>query len=36
MEALAASVKEQALKIQKVSTQIELNKPAPRVVFKDQ
>jgi uncharacterized coiled-coil protein SlyX len=36
MEALAASVKEQALKIQKVSTQIELNKPAPRVVFKNQ
>jgi methyl-accepting chemotaxis protein len=36
MEALAASVKEQALKIQKVSAQIELNKPAPRLVFKNQ
>jgi hypothetical protein len=36
MEALAASVKEQALKIQKVSAQIELNKLAPRVAFKNQ
>ncbi len=35
MEALAARVKEQALKIQKVSAEIELNKPAPRVVFKN-
>ncbi len=32
MEALAASVKEQALQIQKVSAQIELNKAAPQTV----
>src|SRR6266496_2094335 len=31
MEALAASVREQALQIQNVSAQIELNKPAPQV-----
>ena len=32
IEALTASVKEQAAQIQKVSTQIEVTKPAPRVV----
>ena len=36
MEALAASVKEQALQIQKVSAQIELNTLAPRLVLKNQ
>ena len=36
MEALAASVKEQALQIQKVSAQIELNKRGPRVVLNNQ
>jgi hypothetical protein len=35
MEALAASVKEQALQIQNVSAQIELNKPVPKVVLKN-
>ncbi len=35
MEALAASVREQALQIQNVSAQIELNKPAPQVVLKN-
>ena len=32
MTALAATVKEQAAQIQKVSAQVEVNKPAPRVV----
>ena len=36
MDALAASVKEQALQIQKVSAQIELNKPVARVALKNQ
>ena len=36
MEAVAKRLKEQALQIQKVSAQIELNKPATRVVFKNQ
>ncbi len=36
MDALAASVKEQALQIQKVSAHIELHKPAPRVVLGNQ
>ena len=35
MEALAASLKEQVLQIQKVSAQIELNRPAPKVVLKN-
>ena len=33
MEAVIAHLKEQDSKIQKVSTQIELNKPAPRTVL---
>jgi hypothetical protein len=36
MEAVARRLKEQALQIQKVSAQIELNKSAPRVVLKNQ
>jgi len=36
MDALAASVKDQALRIQKVSAQIELNKPVARVAAKNQ
>ena len=36
MEALTATVKEQALQIQKVTAQIELNTLAPRVVLKNQ
>jgi uncharacterized coiled-coil protein SlyX len=32
MEALTASLKEQAAQIQKVSAQLELNKPAPQLV----
>jgi hypothetical protein len=32
MEILAARLKEQAARIQKVSAQIELNKPAPQTV----
>ncbi|HEX9272100.1 MAG TPA: tail fiber domain-containing protein, partial [Candidatus Binatia bacterium] len=36
MDALAASVKEQALQIQKVSSEIELHKRAPRVVLGNQ
>jgi hypothetical protein len=32
IKALAASLKEQALQIQKVNTQLELNKPAPQIV----
>ena len=32
IEALAATVKEQASQIQKVSAQLEANKPAPQVV----
>jgi hypothetical protein len=32
MTALAATVKEQAAQIQKVSAQVEVNKPAPRAV----
>ena len=36
METLAATVKEQASQIQKVSAQIELSKPAPQAVAKDQ
>ena len=35
MDALAASVKDQALRIQKVSAQIELNKPVARVAAKN-
>ena len=33
METVIAHLKEQDSKIQKVSTQMELNKPAPRTVF---
>jgi precorrin-4 methylase len=33
LEALTATVKEQAAQIQKVSAQLELNKPAPQTVF---
>jgi hypothetical protein len=33
MEALVAQVKEQAAQIQKVSAQVEMNKPAPRTVL---
>jgi precorrin-4 methylase len=33
MTALAATVKEQAAQIQKVSAQIDMNKPAPKVVL---
>jgi precorrin-4 methylase len=36
MEALTATVKEQAAQIQKVSTQLEVNKPAPQLVQKNQ
>src|SRR5439155_7329872 len=36
MEVFAATVKEQASQIQKVSAQLELNKPAPRTVLNDQ
>ncbi len=32
MDALVAQIKEQAAQIQKVSAQLELNKPAPRTV----
>jgi len=32
MEVLAASLKEQAAQIQKVSAQLEVKKPAPKVV----
>ena len=32
IQALTASLKEQALLIQKVSAQLELNKPAPQIV----
>jgi hypothetical protein len=32
MEAMAAQLKEQAAQIQKVSAQLEANKPAPQVV----
>jgi hypothetical protein len=32
MEALTATVKEQAAQIQKVTAQLEANKPAPQVV----
>jgi septal ring factor EnvC (AmiA/AmiB activator) len=35
IKALTASLKEQASKIQKVSNQLELNKPAPGVVVND-
>ena len=35
MEAVIAHLKEQDSKIQDVSTQIELNKPAPRTVLND-
>ncbi len=35
VQALAATVKEQAAQIQKVSAQLELNKPAPRAVRND-
>ena len=35
IKALTASLKEQASKIQKVSDQLELNKPAPGVVVND-
>jgi uncharacterized coiled-coil protein SlyX len=35
MEVLTATLKEQALKIQRVSDRLELNKPAPRVVAID-
>ena len=36
IRALTASLKEQASQIQKVSAQLELNKPAPRTVFNNQ
>jgi hypothetical protein len=36
MEVLTAQLKEQAAQIQKVSAQIELNKPAPRTVLNNQ
>ena len=36
MEIFAATLKEQASQIQKVSAQLELNKPAPRTVLNDQ
>jgi Chaperone of endosialidase len=36
MEALIATVKEQAAQIQKVSAQLEANKPTPQVVANDQ
>ncbi|PYJ00701.1 MAG: hypothetical protein DMF00_07085 [Verrucomicrobia bacterium] len=36
MEAVIAHLKEQDSKIQDVSTQIELNKPAPRTVLNNQ
>jgi uncharacterized coiled-coil protein SlyX len=36
MEALAAQLKEQASQIQKVSTQLELNKPTPRTAVNNQ
>jgi hypothetical protein len=36
MTALVATVKEQAAQIQKVSAQLELNKPAPQVVNNNQ
>ena len=36
IKALAATVKEQAAQIQKVSAQLEANKPAPQVVVNDQ
>jgi trimeric autotransporter adhesin len=36
MEALTATVKEQAAQIQKVSAQLEANKPTPQVVANDQ
>jgi len=36
MEVLTAQLKEQAAQIQKVSAQLELNKPAPRTVANDQ
>ena len=36
IEVLTAQLKEQAAKIQKVSAQVELNKPAPRTVLNKQ
>jgi phosphatidylserine decarboxylase len=36
IKALTASLKEQAAQIQKVSDQLQVNKPAPRVVVNDQ
>jgi hypothetical protein len=36
MEVLAATVKEQAAQIQKVSAQLEVSKPAPQIVLTDQ
>jgi len=36
IKALAATVKEQAAQIQKVSAQVELSKPAPRTVLNNQ
>jgi uncharacterized coiled-coil protein SlyX len=36
MEALAAHLKEQDSKIEKVSAQFEVNKPAPQMVSSDQ
>jgi len=36
MEVFAASLKEQAAQIQKVSAQVELSKPAPRTVLNNQ
>ena len=36
MEILATSLKEQAVQIQKVSTQIEVTKPAPQMVVNNQ
>ena len=36
MDALATTVKEQAALIQKVSDQLEMNRPAPQTVAKNQ
>ena len=36
IQALAATVKEQAAQIQKVSAQLEVNKPAPQTVLNNQ
>jgi hypothetical protein len=36
MEAFAATLKEQASQIQKVSAQVEMSKPAPQTVLNNQ